>query len=125
MWLRVFLTPSVWVQLYRYDERWDRALNELLERYDFTGIGECTAELGPLKVWIVNHPYASMRPHQAGAYLPLDVRPSRATILRAGDQLEAARQPEPPSDPLADLLAKHGLSSPTVVAAYQPAGRAS
>lgn len=98
-WLRVLLTPACWSQHCPYDERWDAALNDLLDRYEFRDFGHCTAMLGPVRMWIENHPYASMHPDR------IRVRAKRATILRAGDQLDAAKRGDA-ADPLNGLLAQ-------------------
>lgn len=77
------LMPDYWLQNHTYSKAWDRKLNELLDKYDFTNIGSYTAMLGDTAIWISNHPYASFTPYGR------DVRPRRKTILRAWRKLES------------------------------------
>lgn len=81
--LKILFTPSIWVQNHEYSEVWDTRLNAYMEKYKFTEVSKYTAKLGPLTIWISNHPYASFT-----CYEPkLEVRPSRATILKAHAKL--------------------------------------
>ena len=82
--LRVLLTPSCWVQNCSYSRMWDAHLQELIAKETFVSIGHYTAKIGGITVWVANHPFASFTPHG----LPfLNVRPSRATLLKAHDKL--------------------------------------
>ena len=83
-WARIIRTPSCWSPNHGYDEDWDQALRGLMTKYRFRGRDGYKATLGPIAIWIANHPYASMRPFPE---LP-HIRPSRVTILEAMDKLE-------------------------------------
>lgn len=78
--LKVIFSPSYWLMNYNYSKVWDEKLNELLEKNNFTDIGEYDATIWEYKVWISNHPYASFRCN--------NVRPSRRTIMKARVKLE-------------------------------------
>lgn len=84
-WFLRSLLPDFWIMNYPYSESWDKALNRLLDVYDFSEIGVYTAKLGDTKVWISNVPYAAFTPQIRG--LMEDVRPSRITIARALEKL--------------------------------------
>lgn len=78
--LDVLLHPSCWSQLNPFNAEWDRRLTWLLDNgYRFSSHEYLDARvyLGDYKIWIKNHPYASFHP------IGIDVRPRRATILRA------------------------------------------
>ena len=79
--LSVLATPGCWLQLYPFSKDWDRWLNKKMESEDFSDITKFTAKLGGVEIWVANHPYASLRPYK------LEIRPSRATILRAHRKL--------------------------------------
>lgn len=81
--LRVLTTPACWLQNNDYCPEWDEELNRLMRTERFTDVTRYTARIGGHLVWVANHPYASftMREHE--------VRPSRATILRAKRKLMA------------------------------------
>lgn len=82
--LRVIFTPACWTQLYLYSDAWDRELKLLLANYSFTNITLYTAQLGPVKLWIANHPYASFHPQFP---CEIEVNASRATTLEAHDRM--------------------------------------
>lgn len=87
-WLRVLFTPGCWFQQDRYSALWDKKLNELMGKYQFTDIGKYKATLGPANdIWIANHPYASFTYRRR--------RPRRITILRAMDKVTVDRGPRP------------------------------
>lgn len=89
---RVLFTPGCWIQNdHEFSQAWDVELNYLLDTYTFANFDRFTAMLGRQEVWVANHPYASFRPIPSGSDLPLYIRPSRSTILRAGDLLNKAR----------------------------------
>ena len=91
--LRVLLTPSCWLTNDPYDEEWDRALRDLMAKHRFRNRSEYTAHLGPLEIWVANHPFASMSPYRPTA----SIRPKRITILQAMDKLECECPPPPPA----------------------------
>lgn len=79
----VFTTPKCWLQLYDYSPEWDAELNRLMRSHKFTKIGAYSASIGGREVWIANYPYASFTLNQH------EIRPARATILRARGKLMA------------------------------------
>lgn len=79
--LRVLFTPSCWIQCNLYSKQWDRLLLELMQCHKFKHVGSCYATLGPITLWIANHPCGSFRSKCFSA------RPKRATILKAYDRL--------------------------------------
>jgi len=79
--IRVLFTPSVWLQINPYSEKWDHELMARLHYMRFERCDEYTAYLGDREIWIANHPYASFSPRT-----PI-VRPRRITILKAHDKL--------------------------------------
>lgn len=89
-WLRVLTTPGCWIQLNPYSPEWEHDLRKLMAEHRFTEIRECTTMLGPLSIWIENHPYSSFRPYKSFEYDDR-VRPRRITVLEAMDKLERDR----------------------------------
>lgn len=90
--LRVLFTPDCWIQNERYSAEWDKKLIELLENHRFRDVGEHTAMLGPVEIWIANRPYSSMVPWNTtqrgvGSYKSR-FRARRITTLRAFDKLD-------------------------------------
>ena len=90
MFFRILLTPRCWLQNDPYSKAWDRRLNELMGQHKFKLDGDecCVAKIGDLKVWIENHPYSSFTIWRDASGNRINVRPSRATILRAWDKLQ-------------------------------------
>lgn len=84
--IRILTTPSCWQRNYKTDLIWDMKLNQLLDQHEFTEIGEYTARLGPIVVWIENYPYASFSPYSPAAGT-VSVLPTRETAFRAHDKL--------------------------------------
>jgi len=85
-WISIIFSPRYWVQNYEYSPSWDLEINLLMRKHKFSNRGNCTAMLGPVTVWIENHPYASFTEcvTQGGYFIStLPGRPSRLTILRA------------------------------------------
>ena len=78
--------PHYWIMNNPYNKEVDEYMNELLDKYEFTNIGDYTADLGPAKVWITNHPYASMMIESISS----SYRPSRLTIQRAYKKLKSS-----------------------------------
>jgi hypothetical protein len=92
----IWMNPSYWFMNDRFNSKWDKLLNELMDTYEFTNIDEHTAMLGDTMVWIANHPYASFtfygdntNPHRL---VLTDKRPSRYTIFKAKRKLDADRK---------------------------------
>lgn len=96
MW-RVLMTPSCWIQVNPYSAVWDRKLKEALRQHKFRAAfylddepkyaafanrkDEYSVWLGPYRLWLANHPYASFGLSFKGP------RPSRITILEAYDRM--------------------------------------
>jgi hypothetical protein len=76
---KVIFTPGCWVQNKSYSAILDAKLNKLMQEGDFYNIDKYHAEIGGIKLWISNHPYASFSMGME--------RPSRRTILKAHDKL--------------------------------------
>jgi hypothetical protein len=78
--------PLYWVRVGKYDKKWDRELNSLMDRYNFKYVDGFTAMLGPHEIWITNHPYGSFydynknRKHYNPEFKSI---PSRKTVVRA------------------------------------------
>lgn len=87
--LRVLFTITCWVQTYPYSKEWDVLLNKLLKEYEFKNIDYHTADLGKVRIWIANHPYASFHPYIN--YTNYAIRPKRITMLKAYNKLNQAR----------------------------------
>ena len=81
---RVLFTPSCWIQNHQYSEDWDRRLRKLMMQHSFKPLDNYRAELGGIKMWIANHPYASF--HIDEDNFRINVRARRITILEAGDK---------------------------------------
>lgn len=79
--LKALLTPGCWVQIDQYSETWDRKLLELMKAHRFERVGDYHHKIAGCLIWTANHPYGSFR------LRPSNVRPSRATILKAMDKL--------------------------------------
>lgn len=88
----VLLTPGCWLQNYPYSRAWDDELTWLLDHgFGFERESRFNAHIADYRVWVSNHPYAS--------FTVDNMRPSRATILRAGRLLSPAPAERPfPSD---------------------------
>lgn len=72
--------------LYPYSEEWDKALNDALDKWPITDIGDYTCKIGPYKVWLGNFPYAYGR-----LYSPnLERIPKRSTRQRLFQAIVAA-----------------------------------
>ena len=73
------LNPKYWLMNEPYNEDWDKVLNDLLDKHNFTEIDTYHATLGDARLWITNHPYASF------VYMSdtVCVRPSKATLSKA------------------------------------------
>lgn len=83
--LQFIFMPSFWYMLYKICPIWDKKLNELLDKYEFTNVDGFTAYLGDNEIWIENYPSATFTPYiNLGV---LKIRASRLTILRAKKKL--------------------------------------
>ena len=85
--LQFIFKPNYWLIYGEYNNTWDKILNKLLDENDFVNIGEYTAELGGVTIWIANIPYACMMP-----YNKTFIRPSRLTIQRGVRKLKIAQE---------------------------------
>lgn len=90
--LQFIFRPAYWMLNKRYSKEWDKILNELLDEYKFTYIGNHCATLGSTTIWISNVPYACMHPYtlisRSNNIKYSNVRPSRLTILRCIKRLK-------------------------------------
>lgn len=55
--------PRYWMQLYPTCRNWDALLNEALD-HGITSLGPHTADIGGVKVWVANWPYAYGSPYR-------------------------------------------------------------
>ena len=75
--LQFIFNFNFWYVEHTYSKPLDKAINQLLDQgIRFTNISECYADLGHIRVWIANYPYAFCRLR--------DYMPSRLTCQRAG-----------------------------------------
>ena len=88
--LQFLFMPHYWVMNHPYNKQVDEFINQLLDTYEFTNIGDHTATLGNVTIWISNHPYASMTLY-GYRYALEKYRPSRLTIKRAKQKLNKAK----------------------------------
>ena len=51
--------PSYWTMLNDYDKDYDTLLINMIKSNTFSNGDEHTVDLGPMKLWIANHPYGS------------------------------------------------------------------
>lgn len=56
------LQPKYWHQNYPTDRAWDAILNRLLDEHIPVSLGQHYCQVGPVKVWVENWPYAYARP---------------------------------------------------------------
>lgn len=81
--MRIFVTPSCWIRNERTDKHWDRRIRKELENPTFTDFTGRTVRLNGAKIWIANHPYASVTNHDRG----IGGMPSRRTVFMFDDAL--------------------------------------
>lgn len=83
-WICVIINPSYWLMNHPFNEKWDQKLRGLLSE-DVVIENRHKASFGGVGVWVENHPYASFAPLDSSFFgSPIDIRPSRVTILKAG-----------------------------------------
>lgn len=73
--IRVLLSPSYWIRIYRYDSSYDKWLRLQLRNPIFTDMDKHTIKLNGKLIWIASYPYGSYRTYN-GSELP-----SRRTTL--------------------------------------------
>jgi len=95
--------PRYWILNNPYNKKLDKYVNELLDKYEFTDISEYTAQLGPVKMWIANEPYAGMLPYSLDS---IKARPSRLTIEKGYKKLRMAYLSAQEMDPVEILINK-------------------
>lgn len=105
--IQFLFMPSYWIMNLSYSNVWDKKLNELLDKYEFTDIDKFTAKLGNYEIWVANHPYNSFVPYDDlinGKY-----RASRLTILRARKKLISTGwlDRQRPNYKVAEYIKKH------------------
>lgn len=80
--LQFLFKPQYWSMNYEYNKEVDKIINDLLDKYEFTGPYDAhgfVCMLGDAKIWVANMPYAFGRLYNT----ELDnYRPSRLTIQR-------------------------------------------
>ena len=88
---RVAFTPACWVVVSDYSSEWDVELNALMKKHRFYIRRERTVFLGPVELWIANHPYCSFTSYRFSLITGTicGPRPRRITALRAMDKLNA------------------------------------
>lgn len=86
--LRV-LMPDFWIMLGKYNPRWDKLLNEAIDKGVVTKICSRVVQIDNLSVWVANYPSGYATPYSMGVKIET-ARPSRLTILRLKRFLEEA-----------------------------------
>ena len=84
-WYRLF-RPQFWMQNYKTNWKWDKQLNELLDRHTPSDVQSHYCKIGDAEVWIANYPYAYARP------CGIDAVPSAKTRKRLRMLIEGQRQ---------------------------------
>jgi hypothetical protein len=73
-----------------YSSKWDKELNDLMERYDFEAKPHSyihlVVKLGYKEIWVGNHPYASFT--DRSSFRNISGRPSKLTIYKAKQKLD-------------------------------------
>jgi hypothetical protein len=65
------LIPGFWLQNYKTDLDWDRALNKALDADNINVVSSCTVMVNGIPVWIENWPYAYGSLYSSGCnFLP-------------------------------------------------------
>lgn len=77
--------PSYWSRNSPYSEAWNQELIRLMDGNTFEPVTQHTVRLGGILLWIGNHPYASMQPHDGP--LP-ELSAKRITIYRAWQKMQ-------------------------------------
>lgn len=96
--LQFLFRPTFWLMNYPYDKKWDKQLNELMDKFEpeFDRPSSIDGKIaivkfGGCQVWIENYPYAYGTPYDF--YRSVDkVRPSRLTILRLRDLVTSSQR---------------------------------
>jgi len=87
--LQFLFKPMFWGMNESYSTEWDKKLNDMMSKYDFTDIENCTAKLNGMEIWITNYPYSTFMPYERNSgNRKHKYRPSRLTIKRAMEKLE-------------------------------------
>jgi hypothetical protein len=85
--LQFIFMPSYWFMNESYSPSWDKELNELLDKYEFTNFDFCTACLGETVIWTSSYPFAAFT-NYTNKQSPTKYRASRLTILRAYNKIK-------------------------------------
>lgn len=93
----VAINPRYWIMNEWYSSKWDKELNDLMERYDFEtephSYTHLIVKLGDKQIWVGNHPYASFTDYSVRN---IPGRPSKLTIYKAKQKLERdLKKPQP------------------------------
>ena len=78
--IRLLISPSYWMMNELFYKEWDNDLIKEMATNKFTNYDGYNAKLGPLKMWVVNHPYSSFVDRSMG------FRPSRFTLMKCRDK---------------------------------------
>ena len=94
----VAINPRYWIMNEWYSSKWDKELNDLMERYDFEAephsYTHLVVKLGNKEIWVGNHPYASFTDYSS--FRNISGRPSKLTIYKAKQKLERdLKKPRP------------------------------
>jgi hypothetical protein len=90
----VAINPRYWIMDEWYSSKWDKELNDLMERYDFEAYTHLVVKLGDKEIWVGNHPYASFTDYSS--FRNISGRPSKLTIYKAKQKLERdLKKPQP------------------------------
>ena len=97
--LQFIFKPRYWVMNYEYSPKWDKKLNELLDKHTFdkSTWDKYSVSIGDFTIWISldTYPYASFLPFFGN--VRGDFRPSRLTIRKAYKKL--IKEVQPSRDP--------------------------
>lgn len=84
--LQFIFRTAFWLMNEPFNKEWDKKLNELLDKHEFTEKSKYTAKLGNYTIWIKNYPYSCFMPYsESEGTAPF--RASRLTILRCKEKI--------------------------------------
>jgi hypothetical protein len=84
--IEIAFSLTYWSQTQPYSKGLDDIVSELIRDHEFTNISYHIAMIGGVELWIANIPYSCMMP------IGMNARPSRITIKRGVEKLEAAKK---------------------------------
>lgn len=83
MFFRVMATPGCWIRNRLTNKEWDRKVLDLLEKGQFSEVGQYTVKLGGEQIWVKNYPYE----FGYNAYTTGTGMPSRSTVFKLKDAI--------------------------------------